>query len=90
MASVANKRMGQTTFEACIRPFVEIPYAILDEDFAACGEVTISSTDRMIPRLGDRFTIESAGQLHDVGVFALTTFQGSWQVTCRADVRGPQ
>ena len=82
--------MGQRAFETCLRPFVESPYAILDADLAERGEVTICSADRLIPRLGDRFTIESAGMLHDVGVFALTTSQGGWRVTCRADERQPK
>ncbi len=82
--------MGHRAIAACLRPLVETSYAILDEDLADRGEVTICSADRLIPRLGDRFTIESAGMVHDVGVFSLTTSQAGWRVTCRADEPRPK
>jgi hypothetical protein len=68
-----------------IRAFAESAYEILDERLAETGDVVIWSVDPLVPRLGDRFTIESEGQVHDVEVYALTTFRGGWSVTCRAD-----
>ena len=77
--------MSLHNLEACIRPFLDSAYEVLDERFAETGDVVIWSVDPLVPRLGDRFTIESGGDLHDVGVYALTTFRGGWSVTCRID-----
>jgi len=66
--------MGLRNLEACIRPFLDSAYEVLDERFAETGDVVIWSVDPLIPRLGDHFTIESGGELHDVGVYALSTF----------------
>ena len=74
-----------THFEADIRPFVENRYEILDERFAETGDVVIWSADSMVPRLGDRFVIESGGAIHELAVYTLTTFRGGWSVTCRAE-----
>jgi hypothetical protein len=67
-----------------IATFAGSAYEILDERLAETGDVVIWSVDPLTPRLGDRFTIESNGQIHDVEVYALTTFRGGWSVTCRA------
>ena len=77
--------MDLRTFDTCLRPFVDRPYAILDEDFVATGDVFICSVGGLVPNLGDRFTIESAGGLHEVGVYVLTISRDGWRVTCRAD-----
>jgi len=69
-----------------IRAFAESVYEILDERLAETGDVVIWSVDPLVPRLGDRFTIESEGRIHDVGVYALSTFRGGWSATCRADL----
>jgi hypothetical protein len=72
-------------FEADIRPFVESRYEVLDERFTETGDVVIWSRDPLVPKLGDRFVIESAGAIHELGAYTLTTFQGGWSVTCRAE-----
>ena len=77
--------MNLQTFETCLRPFVESPYVILDDDFAKTGDVFICAADGLVPRLGDRFTIECAEVLHDVGVCELTTFRDGWTAICRLD-----
>ena len=75
----------QQRLSTAIRTFSESAYEILDESFAETGDLVIWSVDPLAPRLGDRFTIESGGLFHDVGVYALTTFKGGWSVTCRTD-----
>ena len=77
--------MAAQYIATAILTFAQSAHEILDERLAETGDVVISSVDPLIPRLGDRFTIESAGQIHDVEVYALTTFRGGWSVTCRAD-----
>jgi hypothetical protein len=77
--------MAAQDLATAILTFAESAYEILDERFAETGDVVIWSVDPLIPRLGDRFTIESEGQVHEVSVYALTTFRGGWSVTCRAD-----
>ena len=77
--------MAAQDLATAILSFVESAYEILDERFAETGDVVIWSVDPLVPRLGDRFTIESEGQVHEVTVYALTTFKGDWSVTCRAD-----
>jgi hypothetical protein len=74
-----------SNFEAGIRPFVESRYEILDERFAETGDVVIWSADSLVPRLGDVLVIESGGAIHELAVYTLTTFQGGWSVSCRAD-----
>ena len=73
-----------TTFEKILRPFLESGYEVLDERFAETGEVIIRSVDPLVPRLADRFVIESGGAVHEVVVYMLTTFRGGWSVTCRS------
>ena len=77
--------MSPHNIATAIRAFAESAYEILDERLAETGDVVIWSVDPLVPRLGDRFTIESEGQVHDVEIYALTTFRGGWSVTCRAD-----
>jgi hypothetical protein len=66
-----------------IRTFSDCGYEILDERLLETGELVIWSVDSLVPRLGDRFTIESGGEIHDVAVYAITIFRGGWSVTCR-------
>ena len=73
------------SFEADIHTFVDRPYEVVDERFTETGDVVISSADPLVPRLGDIFLIESAGAIHELAVYTLTTFRGGWSVTCRAD-----
>ena len=45
----------------------------------------IWSRDPVVPRLGDRYLIATGGEVHELAVYTLTTFQGGWSVTCRAE-----
>lgn len=66
-----------------LRPFNESGYEILDEDLLTKGELVIWSVDPLPPRIGDLFTVESGGALHEVKVDALTSFLGGWSARCR-------
>ena len=77
--------MRSLRLDAAIRAFVESDYEIIDDTFAETGNVVIWSVDPMVPKLGDRFDIESGGLVHELAVYTLTTFRGGWSVTCRAD-----
>ena len=72
--------------DKALRPFNATGYEIFDGDLASRGDVVIWSIDPLIPRLGDLFTIESAGRAHHVAVRELTTFRGGWSATCRREV----
>lgn len=66
-----------------LRPFNESGYEILDEDLLTKGELVIWSVDPLPPRIGDLYTVESGGGLHEVQVDALTRFKGGWSARCR-------
>ncbi|WP_334164866.1 hypothetical protein [Phenylobacterium sp.] len=71
--------------DAEVRAFNRSGYEILDEDLPTRGEVVIWSVDPLTPRLGDLFTIESDGRVHEVAVEELTTFRGGWSARCRLE-----
>lgn len=66
-----------------LRPFNESGYEILDDDFPTTGELVIWSVDPLAPRLGDLYTIQSHGALHEVQVDRVTRFNGGWSARCR-------
>jgi hypothetical protein len=66
-----------------LRPFNESGYEILDEDLLTTGQLVIWSVDPLPPRIGDLYTVESGGSLHEVKVDALTKFAGGWSARCR-------
>ena len=69
--------------EAGLRPFNESGYEILDEELIGKGELVIWSVDPLPPRIGDLFTVESHGAIHEVQVDRLTLFKGGWSAHCR-------
>ena len=76
--------MASLNLEAALRPSAESRYEVRDERFAATGDVIIGSAqDFLVPRLGDRFTVESDGAAHEVSVFMLTICRGGWSAGCR-------
>ncbi|MCR5880334.1 hypothetical protein [Phenylobacterium sp. J367] len=66
-----------------VRTFGPTSYEVLDEDLATLGEVVIWSVSPLPPALGELFTIESEGAVHEVAVSELTTFEGGWSARCR-------
>jgi hypothetical protein len=66
-----------------LRPFNESGYEILDADLMTKGEVVIWSVDPLPPRVGDLYTLESQGALHEVEVDAVTVFGGGWSAHCK-------
>ena len=69
--------------EPGLRPFNESGYEILDEDLMTKGELVIWSVDPLPPQLGDLYTVESHGAVHEVQVDQLTTFKGGWSARCK-------
>lgn len=69
--------------EPLARPFNEGGYEILDEDLSTRREVVIWSVDPLTPRIGDLFTIESGGVVHDVLVIQVSQFSGGWSAVSR-------
>jgi hypothetical protein len=76
-------RQGVNTETTALRAFNPSGYEILDEDLATRGEVVIWSVDPLTPRLGELFTVESDGRVHEMAVHELTTFKGGWSARCR-------
>jgi hypothetical protein len=66
-----------------LRPFNESGYEILDQDLLTKGELVIWSIDPLPPRIGDLYTIESQGALHEVQVDGVTLFTGGWSAHCQ-------
>jgi hypothetical protein len=58
-------------------------YEILDERFAAHGEVAIWSKAPHVPDIGDRFLIDTLGRTHELAVREVRTFAGGWSAICR-------
>jgi hypothetical protein len=77
--------MHSVSLETAIQSFRESGYDIVDERFDETGDVMIWSKDPVTPRLGDLYLIETAGEVHELAVYTLTTFRGGWSVTCRAE-----
>ncbi|WP_041373392.1 hypothetical protein [Phenylobacterium zucineum] len=75
--------MPQLKTDPALRPFSESGYEILDEELDTRREVAIWSVDPLAPRLGDLFTVESRGVVHEVAVVQLATFKGGWSAVCR-------
>ena len=69
--------------DAGLRPFNESGYEILDENLLATGEVVLWSVDPLPPGLGELYTIESRGAVHEVEVEEVVTFRGGWSARCR-------
>ena len=69
--------------EPDLRPFNESGYEILAQDLVTRGELVIWSVDPLPPRIGDLFTVESHGAMHEVEVDALSIFKGGWSAHCR-------
>jgi hypothetical protein len=75
--------MAELKTDPALRPFSESAYEILDGELDTRREVAIWSVDPLAPRLGDLFTVESRGVVHEVSVVQLATFRGGWSAVCR-------
>ena len=56
---------------------------VISDGLSVRREVAIWSVDPLAPRLGDLFTVESRGVVHEVSVVELATFKGGWSALCR-------
>ena len=68
-----------------LRPFNTVGYEIFDDGFEDTGEIVIRSRSSLAPGLGERFNIETGGDLHELIVDELRTFIGGWSATYRAE-----
>jgi hypothetical protein len=75
--------MTREVREPDFRPFSTSDYEILDEELMTRGELVIWSGDPLPPRIGDLFTVESCGAVHEVQVDALAIFEDGWSARCR-------
>jgi hypothetical protein len=75
--------MPRAVRHRALRPFNASGYEILDEELMTKGELVIWSTHPLQPRIGDLYTVESHGAVHEVKVDALTAVKGGWSAHCR-------
>jgi hypothetical protein len=75
--------MARAVREPGLRPFDPSGYEILDQDLMTKGELVIWSVAPLVPRIGDLYTVESHGAVHEVQVDALTIFKCGWSARCR-------
>ncbi|MBW8816604.1 MAG: hypothetical protein JF588_24565 [Caulobacterales bacterium] len=64
-------------------PFRGNGYEVLDADLERSRQLAIVSADPMPPQLGDLFTVETRGVVHEVAVVQLACFEGGWSALCR-------
>jgi hypothetical protein len=66
-----------------VRPFNASGYEILDQDLLTRGELVIWSINPGPPRVGDLYTVQSGGALHEVEVDEVKTFERGWSAHCK-------
>ena len=64
-------------------PFSTGGYEIRNADLDLRREVAILSADSLTPRLGDLFTVETRGVVHEVAVVELARSGVGWSALCR-------
>ena len=69
--------------DPALRPFNASGYEILDQDLMTRGELVIWSVDPLRPSVGDFYTVQSGGGLHEVVVDEVTSVQGGWSAHCK-------
>ena len=66
-----------------LRPFNSSGYEILDEELLTKGVLVIWSINALPPRIGDLFTVQSGGGVHEVEVDEVTVCKGGWSAHCK-------
>lgn len=66
-----------------LTPFCACGYEIQDADLTRGRELAILADDPLEPRLGDRFTVDRHGVVHEVAVVALDRSRRGWRAICR-------
>jgi hypothetical protein len=69
--------------DGALGPFRRNGYEVLQADLERSRELAIVSIDPMPPQLGDLFTVETRGVVHEVAVVRLARFDGGWSALCR-------
>ena len=66
-----------------VKAFNASGYEILDQDLLTRGEVVICSINPGPPSIGDLYTVQSGGALHEVEVDKVTTSKRGWAAHCK-------
>jgi hypothetical protein len=66
-----------------LQTFSQCGYDIVDDGLRTRRELAIESADPLAPRLGDLFTVESRGVVHELAVIRTSQRHGRWCVICR-------
>jgi len=66
-----------------LQPFNASGYEILDQDLITSGQMVIWSVNPLRPSVGDLYTVQSGGALHEVVVDEVTSFKGGWSAHCK-------
>jgi hypothetical protein len=75
--------MGQRRSVRDLNRFSECGYDIVDDGLNSRREVAIASAGPLAPRLGDLFTVESRGVVHELAVIRTSRCEGRWSAVCR-------
>jgi hypothetical protein len=75
--------MSQRPSVPDLKPFSECGYDIVDDGLTSRREVAIASGDPLAPRLGDLFTVERRGVVHELAVIRTSMRRGRWSAICR-------
>ena len=66
-----------------LTPFSGCGYVIVDAGRTSTREISIHADDPLAPRLGDRFTVERRGVVHEVAVIETDCSERGWRALCR-------
>jgi len=69
--------------ERALRPFNPSRYEIRDQNLLTSGELVIWSINPLPPRIGDTYTVQCGGGVHEVEVDEVMTFKGGWSAHCK-------
>ncbi|PZQ57851.1 MAG: hypothetical protein DI570_19345 [Phenylobacterium zucineum] len=66
-----------------LTPFCGCGYVIVDAERPFAREISIHADDPLAPQLGDRFTVERRGVVHEVAVIETDRCERGWRAVCR-------
>jgi hypothetical protein len=66
-----------------LEPFCGCGYLIVDAGRPFAREISILADDPLAPQLGDRFTVERRGVVHEVAVIKTARSGRGWRAVCR-------
>ena len=66
-----------------LTPFCSSGYEIVDAGQPRTREISIHADDPLAPQLGDRFTVERRGEVHELAVIETDRSEHGWSAVCR-------